>query len=49
MCPACLGTAASVAASIAAVGGAVSVPTRWWMRLRLRVRNLFSVRSGEQE
>jgi hypothetical protein len=48
MCPACFGTAASVAASFVAVGGAVSVPAHWWSRLRSRVRGLFSNKSGEQ-
>ncbi len=47
MCPACIGTAASIAASVAAVGGACTVPTRWWSRLAARVRSLFSHRSGD--
>jgi hypothetical protein len=49
MCPACIGTAASVAASVAAVGGALSVPSRWWTRLLTRLRTLFSSHSGEQQ
>lgn len=48
MCPACISTAASVAASVVAVTGAVSVPIRWWSHLRSRIRGLFPINSGEQ-
>lgn len=48
MCPACFSTAAAAAASAVAVGGAVTVPFRWWARLVSKVRSLFSQNSGEQ-